>query len=192
MRFSPCCGCGSKTGTQNGTLANGNMDNNLRSPVGLFLTHTLYRSGFHFNTSPAASARRQRERRGALACAQATCGLASAGASGATKEARPCVLWLGYCFSKLERKVGMIFNLGLPHTPVQRWTAVASRDKHPEGNGPTSACVHLVLVRYAYLALRGWSQKLILWIIRPSMRSYTLVSIGAVKERCQGAIIRKT
>ena len=33
-------GCGSKMGTQNGTLVNRNMDQNLRSPGGLILTHT--------------------------------------------------------------------------------------------------------------------------------------------------------
>ena len=33
-------GCGSKIGTQNGTLVSGNMDQNLWSPGGLILTHT--------------------------------------------------------------------------------------------------------------------------------------------------------
>ena len=33
-------GCGSTIGTQNGTLVNGNMDQNLWSPGGLILTHT--------------------------------------------------------------------------------------------------------------------------------------------------------
>ena len=33
-------GCGSKIGTQNGTLASGSMDRNLWPPVGLVLTHT--------------------------------------------------------------------------------------------------------------------------------------------------------
>ena len=33
-------GCGSKIGTQNGTLVSGNMDQNLWSPRGLILTHT--------------------------------------------------------------------------------------------------------------------------------------------------------
>ena len=34
-------GCGSKIGTLNRTLASGNMDQSLRSPSGLILTHTL-------------------------------------------------------------------------------------------------------------------------------------------------------
>ena len=33
-------GCGSKIGTPNGTLASGNMDQNLWSPGGSILTHT--------------------------------------------------------------------------------------------------------------------------------------------------------
>ena len=33
-------GCGSKRGTQNGTLVSGNMNQHLLSPVGLILTHT--------------------------------------------------------------------------------------------------------------------------------------------------------
>ena len=37
--LSPLYGCGSKIGTQNGSLASGNMDQNLRSPGGLILTH---------------------------------------------------------------------------------------------------------------------------------------------------------
>ena len=32
-------GCGSKIGAPNGTLVSGNMDQNLRSPGGLILTH---------------------------------------------------------------------------------------------------------------------------------------------------------
>ena len=39
LRFTPY-GCGSKIGTQNGTLVNGTKDQNLRSPGGLVLTHT--------------------------------------------------------------------------------------------------------------------------------------------------------
>ena len=35
-------GCGSKIGTPNGTLASGNMDQNLWSPGGLILTHTAH------------------------------------------------------------------------------------------------------------------------------------------------------
>ena len=39
-------GCESKIGTQDGTLVNGNMDQNLRSPGGSILTHTLIRAPF--------------------------------------------------------------------------------------------------------------------------------------------------
>ena len=38
------CGCGSKIGTPDGTLVSGNMDQNLRSPGGLILTHTRVRA----------------------------------------------------------------------------------------------------------------------------------------------------
>ena len=35
-------GCGAKLGTPNGTLLSRNMDQNLRSPGGLILTHTRF------------------------------------------------------------------------------------------------------------------------------------------------------
>ena len=38
--FGGAYGCGSRIGTPNGTLVSGNMDQNLRSPGGLILTHT--------------------------------------------------------------------------------------------------------------------------------------------------------
>ena len=38
--FACVYGCGSNIGTQDGTLGSGNMDQNLRSPGGLILTHT--------------------------------------------------------------------------------------------------------------------------------------------------------
>ena len=41
-RWSICCG--SKIGTQSGTLGSGNMDQNLRSPVRLILTHNHFRT----------------------------------------------------------------------------------------------------------------------------------------------------
>ena len=39
-RFFPPCGCGSKNRYQNGTLVSGNMDQNLRKPSCLILSHT--------------------------------------------------------------------------------------------------------------------------------------------------------
>ena len=50
------CGCGSKIGTPNGTLATGNMDQNLWSPGGLILTHTrvcIHRQAFRTPWNPA-------------------------------------------------------------------------------------------------------------------------------------------
>ena len=42
--MSQSIGCGSKLGNPNGTLVNGNMDENLRSPGGAILTHTQLRN----------------------------------------------------------------------------------------------------------------------------------------------------
>ena len=51
-------GCGSKIGTPNGTLVRGNMDQNLRSPGGLTLTHTLVlpRGTLHITDTPVLRA----------------------------------------------------------------------------------------------------------------------------------------
>ena len=40
LRLGAWYGSGSKIATQNGTLVSGNMDQNLRSPASLILTHT--------------------------------------------------------------------------------------------------------------------------------------------------------
>ena len=42
------CGCGAKICTPNGTLVNGKLDYNLRSPGGLILTHTHVSSPYRF------------------------------------------------------------------------------------------------------------------------------------------------